>query len=240
MTTAPQIVCVASTMRSGSTLLKALLAEAEDVSNLPEQNFQKFAAGDHAAKSAHTAEAIARLDEHPIIVLKRPGWYNEVKTYPRLPNVEGLKTIVLIRDCYDTVESLRKMTFRKLSGLVSRFTNGWLAKHYWAGMTRSLLERHDDPSHETLLVRYEDLTARPLEETARMFDFIGSAQKTGVDSYSKPEDFRWRWGSDDNSDNIKSLTVQARPAKPQTNIALVKMIETNEQIKQLRKRAGYL
>ena len=234
MTTAPQIVCVASTMRSGSTLLKALLAESEDVSNLPEQNFQKFVGDDQAA------ETIARLDEHPIIVLKRPGWYNETNSYPRIPSVEGLKTIVLIRDCYDTVESLRKMTFRRLSGLVSRFTNGWLAKHYWAGMTRSLLELHDDPTHETLLVRYEDLTARPLEETARMFDFIGSSQKMGVDSYSKPEDFRWRWGSDDNSDNIKSLTVQARTAKPQTHQALVELIESNEQINQLRKRAGYL
>ena len=48
-------------MRSGSTLLKALLAEAEDVSNLPEQNFQKFV-GD-----AQAAETIARLDEHPIM-----------------------------------------------------------------------------------------------------------------------------------------------------------------------------
>ena len=220
-------------MRSGSTLLKALLAEAEDVSNLPEQNFQKFV-GD-----AQAAETIAHLDEHPIIVLKRPGWYNEVGNYPRLPQVDGLKTIVLIRDCYDTVESLRKMTFRKLAGLVSGFTSGWLAKRYWAGITGSLLELHDDPNHETLLVRYEDLTARPMEETLRIFDFIGSRQKTGVDSYSKPDDFRWRWGSDDNSDNIKSLQVQARPAKPQTNRALVRLIDTNEQIKRLRERAGY-
>ena len=70
-------------MRSGSTLLKALLAEAEDVSNLPEQNFQKFV-GD-----AQAAETIARLDEHPIIVLKRPGWYNEVGNYPRCPKWMG-------------------------------------------------------------------------------------------------------------------------------------------------------
>ena len=73
-----------------------------------------------------------------------------------------------------------------------------------------------------------------------MFDFIGSSQKTGVDSYSKPDDFRWRWGSDDNSDNIKSLTVQARPAKPQTNQSLVELINSNERIKRLREQAGYL
>ena len=66
MTAAPQIVCVASTMRSGSTLLKALLAEASDVSNLPEQNFQKF------VSDAQAADKIAALDDNPIIVLKRP------------------------------------------------------------------------------------------------------------------------------------------------------------------------
>ena len=79
MTAAPQIVCVASTMRSGSTLLKALLAEASDVSNLPEQNFQKF------VSDAQAADKIAALDDNPIIVLKRPGWYNEIGSYPRLP-----------------------------------------------------------------------------------------------------------------------------------------------------------
>ena len=234
MTAAPQIVCVASTMRSGSTLLKALLAEASDVSNLPEQNFQKF------VSDAQAADKIAALDDNPIIVLKRPGWYNEIGSYPRLPNITGLKTIVLIRDCYDTVQSLRKMTFRKLAGWVSGMTNGWLAKKYWAGMTESLLKLHNDDACDSLLVRYEDLTARPLEETLRMFDFIGSSQKTGVDSYSKPDDFRWRWGSDDNSDNIKSLTVQARPAKPQTNQSLVELINSNERIKRLREQAGYL
>ena len=35
----PSIVVIASTMRSGSTLLKALLAEADDVLNLPETSF---------------------------------------------------------------------------------------------------------------------------------------------------------------------------------------------------------
>ena len=131
MSRSTQIVCVASTMRSGSTLLKALLAEADDVSNLPEQNFQKFFAGKQAA------EKISELDDHPIIVLKRPGWYTEVGRYPKLPNVENLKTILLVRDVYDTVESLRKMTFRKLAPLASRITNRWLS-NYWLGITQSL------------------------------------------------------------------------------------------------------
>ena len=36
-----KLVMIVSTMRSGTTLLKALMAEAEDVSNLPETKFTR-------------------------------------------------------------------------------------------------------------------------------------------------------------------------------------------------------
>lgn len=233
MNTSNQIVCVASTMRSGSTLLKALLAEADDVSNLPEKDFQKF----HRQPDAATV--IQALDDHPIVVLKRPGWYNEIGRYPRLPNVEGLKTIVLIRDVYDTVESLRKMTFRKLAPWVGRFVDGWLAKRYWLGMTQELLNLYQQNGRDTHLVRYEDLTSNPIEETKKLFGFVGSSQTEGVDTYSKPDDFRWRWGSDDNSENIKSLKVQARPRRSQTNERLLQIMETPE-IEEFRRKLGYV
>lgn len=228
-----QIICVASTMRSGSTLLKALLAEAPDVSNLPEKDFQKFCGDSHAAQK------LQALDDHPIIVLKRPGWYNEIGRYPRIPNVTGLKTVVLIRDVYATVESLRKMTFRQLAPWVGRLSDGWLARNYWAGITRSLIELHQDTNFETHLVRYEDLTANPIEETRKLFQFAGSSQSSGVDSYSQPDDFRWRWGSDDNSENIKSLKVQSRPPKAFSNRRLVQLMD-DPKIRELRNELGYL
>ena len=228
----PQIVCVASTMRSGSTLLKALLAEAPDISNLPEKDFQKFC-GDQQAEAKLKA-----LDEHPIIVLKRPGWYNEIKRYPKLPKIEGMKVIFLVRDFYETVESLRKMTFRKLAPWVGPLVDGWLAKRYWCGITRNLYELHQGNSLDSHLVRYEDLTANPLVETQKLFQFVGSEQKEGVDTYSQPNDFRWRWGSDDNSDNIKSLKVQSRPPKPKTNQRLKRLMEHAE-IAELRDLLGY-
>jgi hypothetical protein len=219
-------------MRSGSTLLKALLAEAPDISNLPEKDFQKFC-GDNQA-----AEKLAGLDEHPIIVLKRPGWYNEIGRYPKLPTVAGLKTIVLIRDVYATVESLRKMTFRKLAPMFRFCADGWLAKRYWLGITQSLLELHEDSTKDTHLVRYEDLTANPIEETQKLFAFVGSSQTTGVDTYSQPADFRWRWGSDDNSANIKSLKVQSRPPKTMSNTRLVNLM-SDPAIAELREKLGY-
>lgn len=219
-------------MRSGSTLLKALLAEAPDISNLPEKDFQKF------CNDQHAMEKLQVLDEHPIIVLKRPGWYNEINRYPRLPKLEGMKTIFLVRDMYETVESLRKMTFRQLAPFVGSMVDGWLAKRYWYGINRSLLESHQDNSIDSYLIRYEDLTANPLVETRKLFQFVGSEQSLGVDTYSKPDDFRWRWGSDDNSDNIKSLKVQSRAPKPRTNARLNKLLE-HSKIAKLRSELGY-
>lgn len=228
----PQTICVASTMRSGSTLLKALLAEAPDISNLPEKDFQKYY-GDPKA-----LEKISALDEHPIVVLKRPGWYNEIGRYPRIPKIEGLKTVLLIRDAYETVESLRKMTFRKAAPWMSRWVDGWLAKRYWLGMTQSLWKLHEDEAFDTYLVRYEDLTQNPIDETKKLFEFVGSKQQGGVDTYSKPDGFRWRWGSDDNSANIKSLRVQSRPAKPRKNSRLVDLLN-DPKVADLRARLGY-
>lgn len=233
MNKSPQVICVASTMRSGSTLLKALLAEAEDVSNLPEKDFQKY------AKDPQALENIRLLDPHPIIVLKRPGWYNEVGRYPRLPLMDGLRTVLLIRDVYDTVESLRKMTFRRLAPWVGGLADSWLAKRYWLGMTQALLSVHENPDCQTHLIRYEDLTADPIERTRELFQFIGSERTEGIDTYSKPDNFRWRWGSDDNSTNIKSLRVQSRPGKPQTNARLLKIME-DPAIMNLRRTLGYI
>lgn len=213
-------------------MLKALLAEAPDISNLPEKDFQKFC-GDRQWN-----EKLQKLDEHPIIVLKRPGWYNEIKHYPSLPAIDGMKVIILVRDMYETVESLRKMTFRTLAPLVGPMVDGWLAKRYWCGINRNLFERHQDDSIDSHLVRYEDLTANPLVETQKLFQFVGSQQSQGIDTYSKPADFRWRWGSDDNSDNIKSLKVQSRPPKPKSNSRLNRLLE-HPKIAGLRSDLGY-
>ena len=104
-----RVVVLLSTMRAGSTLLKALLAEADDVSNLPEINFQRF------RSHSRSWQQIALLHHNPIIVLKHPAWYHEVLSYPRLPAVESVRAIILVRDVYETVVSLRQMTFGKLA-----------------------------------------------------------------------------------------------------------------------------
>lgn len=227
------IAVIASTMRSGSTLLKALLAEAEDISNLPETNFQKY--HQHPGAGA----ALRELDDHPILVLKRPCWYQEVNSYPRLPNVDGVKTILLVRDAYETVVSLRKMTFRKMARLMAPLSNGFLTHRYWAAVMRQLTETQQRLGDATHLVRYEDLVADPIQTTGELFTFLGSQRSEGTDTYRPPEDYQWKWGQDDGGPKIKSLRVL--PPKPHDypDQALVKAIHRSTLAMEMRQRLGY-
>jgi len=228
-----QIVCLLSTMRSGSTLLKALMAEAPDISSLPEVNFQRY------ARLQHARRAIELLDPRRIILLKRPAWYNESRSYPKLPVLDNLKLIVLVRDVYDTVESCRKMTFRPLEKTVRRIADPWLAKSYWLPVTAHLLRIHDDPGCETCLVRYEDLLADPIDVTRNLFAFLGSEQTEGVATYRPPDDSAWRWGIDDNSPQIRSRQVQRPRFKRRHNRRLLNLVQTDPAIGRIRAQAGY-
>ncbi len=209
-----QLVVIASTMRSGSTLLKALLASAPDVSDLPEVNFQRWSNAKFS-KDLDQVSRLAQLAPERILVLKRPAWFQESKHYPRLPTVLGTKAILLVREPYDTVQSLRKMVFGFAESLLRPAVDRWLLKSYWQPVTCKLLELAAKPDERFCLVSYEALVAQPIPITQRLFEFIGSDQKTGLDTYQPPRGRRWRWGTDDNSEKIRSL--QVKPPRPQTH-----------------------
>lgn len=222
-------VCIASTMRSGSTLLKALLAVPDDVSDLPEFNFQGL-------RGEAGLRRVREQSDKPIVVMKRPAWFHEVDAYPRLPDLPGCRAILLVRDVYDTVLSLRKMVFRKTEPWTGELGSGWLAHRYWAGVMRNLLALRG--RDDCLFLRYEDLVANPVKETAALFRFIGSAQCEGVSSYNPPG-HAWRWGRDDGGAVIQSLTV--RPPKPQAYArrSLLRILCANPKTLALREELGY-
>lgn len=219
-------------MRSGSTLLKALLGESPEVSHLGEADFQRFQ-GEDAERQ------IFELAPEPVVLLKRPAWFNEIGRYPRFPNTPAFRCVILIRDVVPTVHSLQKMTFRKLGNTLGPIYAPWMAKRYWAGITERLLTLHRERPETTCLIRYEDLTDRPIEETKRLFAFMGLPEQPGVDSYSTPEGQAWRWGSDDGGEVIKTMRVQPartpKPARPR----LAKVVENDERIVRLRSELGY-
>jgi len=220
-------------MRSGSTLLKALLAEAPDISNLSEVDFQRYQGGKAVAN-------LSALAPERVILLKRPAWFNELPRYPRFPNLPAYRTLLLVRDVVPTVHSLQKMTFRKAAPLLGNLYAPWLARRYWAGVTERLLALRDEHPDTTCLVRYEDLTERPIEETARLFAFIGSEQTSGVDSYNMPEGHSWKWGKDDGSPTIRTLRVQPARKPRDPTPRLQKVVDTDERIQRLRRVLGYL
>ncbi len=186
-------VLLLSAMRSGSTLLKALLAEAPDIEQIPEVEFQV------RGNRFYVYQRFYRLSPLPIVVLKHPANYSDFRTYPRLPRGE-FKIIRLVRNPLDTLLSLRGMN----PHLEVEKSDEELMD-YWA-TTQENLARLQHPRMAT--VRYEDLIEQPKAVTARLFAFIGSQQREGVDHYHKPRNYEWQWRKDDGGEVIKSLRVQ--------------------------------
>ncbi len=227
-----RLVIVASTMRSGSTLLKALLATAPDVTDLPEVNFQRFVAADRAPR-------VWALAPQRIVLLKRPAWFHETRTYPRLPVSLQPQLIVLVRDAWDTVRSIRRMTFGFLSPLVPRAFDSWLVRKYWLPVTQRLVELADRQAERVALIRYEDLIAQPRHVTAQLFAFIGSQRREGVEAYQIPKRGPWRWWSDDNSLHLQSLRVQRSNGRVAPPECIRQLLESMPDLAALRSRLAY-
>lgn len=185
-------VLIVSSMRSGSTLLKALLAEAPDIEQLPETRFQlenNFYA---------TYHKFARLSKLPIIVLKHPSNFTDYRHYPRLPKVP-CKIIRLVRNPLETLISVEVME-KKLG---HSHTHAELID-YWNTTYKNLLQLQ----HPQLFsLNYETLIEAPEATTAALFAFCNSSRKTGTRSYSEPRNYQWGWGKDDGGEVIKNKTV---------------------------------
>lgn len=223
------IVLVLSSMRSGSTLLKSLMATAPDISHLPETDFQAFAGSKRVM--------LKTLSDKRIILVKKPAPYNS-PNYPELKSFENTKKIILVRDVYDTVTSLKNMNDDIDSLEYNHMDLTYLAETYWFNTYDQILNKTNLSADKHLLVRFEDLVSDPIRSTKALFKFIGSMQQEGVTSYAPPKDYKWSWGNDDGGDLIKSLKVNPS-SKPKNNEALNRIIDQSAPIQALRKRLGY-
>lgn len=221
------IVLVMSSMRSGSTLLKALLAQAEDISHLPEIDYTQY-----GSNSYYLYQKAYFLSKKRIIVLKYPGVAVKLA-----PGLDRIKVIVLVRDTYGVVQSLEKRN--KDTELKTRTKTDWV--NYWCRIYQMILDAVGAINTNLCFVRYEDLLKDPKAATKKIFAFVGSQQTEGVERYQEPQNYRWEWGKDDGSEKIKALQiVPEHPGGKEMDHELQGIIENSHDARSLREKLGYL
>jgi len=217
------VVLIVGSMRSGSTLLKALLAEAPDVPNLPEIEYNKYKIYNRYA----IYYKIYKLSKKRVVVLKKPGLYS----VPFSREFVRLKIIILTRNVVDCAKSLKVMNSTWDAGK---------AVDYWCDVYENILRNKRLLTHNVIFVKYEDLVNNPKKITKKIFAFIGSVQKQGLDHYKKPESFDWDWGIDDGGDKIKSLKIQGLSTKEKKiDKKLLNVVKSSDRVESLMKRFGY-
>ncbi len=217
-------VFILSSMRSGSTLLKALLATRSDVSDLPEMMFSNFIKA-------------SECSQEPIVVMKEPAYYN-FQRYPILPNTNS-KKIILVRHPYETIISLHKMNLETNPSLAIKLRETELLD-YWESTYSNILNNINIKDKNVKIIRYESLIATPKIITNHLFNFICSENVKGVETYAPPKKYEWKWGSDDGGPIIKTLKVQKSKNIHRNNFKLLDLIQARPKTLRLLEFFGYI
>ncbi|MFP4589690.1 MAG: sulfotransferase family protein [Candidatus Acetothermia bacterium] len=221
------VIVILSTMRAGSTLLKSLLQEAEDVSRLPEMDF-------HEVSSPGEMED---LSDKPIVVLKKPPGYHAVRSYPYIPDWVDPKFIVLVRNVSQNLMSIKRMTLGPVAYYMPQFINRLFVESYWCRVYENILDHPRVGGERTTYVSYEELTKEPVKETKRLYEFIGSQRVRGTDQYQRK--VRKFWSLANYSRYIDESTVK-EPKPREVDPALRKVIEESERLSQVQSRLASL
>jgi len=228
------IVLIASSRRAGSTLLKALLAEAPDISNLPEFNYNAY----WRYPAWRFYFDAYRLAPERILVLKDPAhWADPI--YPYVPPIHGTKVLVLIRNPVETVRSLarRRRELLESAGKQAPVDLEEKLLDYWCWVYEQIEHAIAYKGVLSRVVKYEDLVREPAEVTRRLYEFVGSCRNNGAETYSRPRGFEWEWGRDDGGARIRSLRVQA-PGEAADELLMAK-VRASTRCERLRQAFGY-
>lgn len=190
-------------MRAGSTLLKALLGESQEVSHLPEVRFLENQLMARLPLFAYAFYCFAYFSApERIVLLKKPMWlYDPGHSYPSAPKNLPLKVILLGRDPRDIAASLRTLPSLRVPASEQQ-----ISRHLYRAYG-ALARIADSATWQHCLVSYEELLHNPEDTTERLFRFLGTPAK-GRREYRTSEK-RWRWGSDDASSAIYSGVVDS-------------------------------
>jgi hypothetical protein len=121
--------------------------------------------GPHAYRFAVEApfRAYARKEGKPRWADKTPHYVHHVDEL--LAVWPDARFVVLVRDGRDVALSLKRMPFGP--------NNAWAAAQWWARGIRAGRRAYEAHPDRVLVVRYEDVVARPSEELARVCAFLG-------------------------------------------------------------------
>jgi hypothetical protein len=198
------IVFILGAMRSGTTLLKALLGEAGDVSHLSEIKLRSYRTEDRFT----VYHRFRQLSDKRITVLKDPAPYRYLEEYPHI-SIARSKVLIAARDIHGVIPSLQKMNRQTRM----RYRENQIADlvDYWCRAYERVLNVTAAMSPDTVkIVKYEELTNNPRETMSAVFQFVGSKKREGVSEYGLPETGEWKWGTDDGGETIRTRSVQAR------------------------------
>ena len=227
-----QIVCILCVRRSGSTLLKALLGVAEDVSHIPEVFLCEL---DWSSKERETTIGyLENLAPERIVVIKNVIW----PEYPLdLKNILCLKprVIFLRRDVVRSAMSLVKVGEDNHSTI--KFESWDEAKDHWMGGNEIILRFIEESGILHFNVKYEDIVMDSINTTREVFEFIGSRRKDGTSIYCN--NYGWKWGTDDGGELIKTLKVQKNKKPITIPMEVLEKWEKNRELMELRKKLGY-
>lgn len=204
------MVFLLSAQRTGSTLLKALLAQADDVSHLPE-----MMVSDHGRLGFRLYRAACSQSNARILVIKGPAPFGRELQYGDIPWLWRRlgKFIVLYRGLGPFLRSVEGAS-NSASTNYRRFALHERLSH-WLNTYRTVLERTflRDP-RRSHWVSYEELTQHPRQVTQELFRFIGSERREGVTEYGPADGVPWAWGFDDGGERIRSLKVHPSDVNP--------------------------
>lgn len=192
-----KIVYILSPQRCGSTLVKALLGMAPDVSHIPEFDFTRFSLNRY-----RWYLRIFRLSSRPILVLKHPAPPGNPSRWTLLPSLP-CKIIILYRPASAVVSSIERMPpHTRHPSLDSRRR----IAEYWCDVYEMLLG-HYGSRENVRIVAYDELVSRPKETTGEILRWMESRQSEGFDTYVQSGAVTWEWGTDDGGSKIRQLKV---------------------------------
>jgi Sulfotransferase domain. len=217
----PAPVFLLSSVRSGSTLLRAVLDSHSQVHSPHETHFRRLQV---VAKTPPVRQAL-EADDLNLVDLDHLLWdrllHRSLQRSGKRILVEKTPSNVFIVDRLSTVWPAARFIFLIRHPLA--IARSWSAadpaqrpmeravSHTLAYMEHLQQARERFPG---ITVRYEDLTGDPVTETQRLCEFLGVEWESGMIEYGRAKHGRFEAGIGDWSERIHSGRIQAAAELP--------------------------